>query len=661
MILIHGLYAIWIFLLFSLVNAKGFSPRVTKTISEYSVGLWSFDDSNTLLRTQDDSLAISFDAGEKWEKINETKEGVEWIYMDPFNGHDRAIAAPLVEPYFYMTDDQGKSWKLITIEDSEEESLIRGCEISTHPTNNEYLIATCSYCKEGEGGDMSDEHWFDKAYGSSDGGKSFSEIKTSLEGNEKSLYSIARCDFIKSSKDSDLGGNDASIICLYHYYDLAERDIKSTITESQLFLTTDWGKSVKEFDQFKDKTVDSYEVLKSHVVILTQGDRYNKMSFVDIWISNDLSTFQMAHLPTQLRHSVQEGISEDSIGRIVLPISRETNDDEKDKSSTSEILISDPQGFKFTPIKWTDMDQFGYISLAQPDFLKGTMIASFSPSFSDHDGKGKDQKSKRKAKISVDNGTTWANLKVVDPENADSFGCDITDPENCSLFPMLYELEDLTPSAGILMNNAFVTDGGRGDWGDQRTFISRDGGLSWRVAFNSSSLFAVGDFGNVIVSVPEYSEEDGDGISKFYYSLDQGKTWAEYQLGATIFSTWLINTTPDGSGSKFVLYGFSQTGITDPEYLTYAIDFSGAFDGKTCEDDKDFEDWNLAEGKCVNGVKYKYRRRKQDAQCLVGKVFEDLKLYETSTFLSHDDGQTTKKFDTKNENIVEAISNPYFN
>ena len=93
----------------------------------------------------------------------------------------------------------------------------------------------------------------------------------------------------------------------------------------------------------------------------------------------------------------------------------------------------------------------------------------------------------------------------------------------------------------------------------------------------------------------------------------------------------------------------------------YSIDFSNAFDGKTCEDDKDFEDWNLAEGKCVNGVKYKYRRRKQDAQCLVGKVFEDLKLYETSTFLSHDDGQTTKKFDTKNENIVEAISNPYFN
>ena len=110
---------------------------------------------------------------------------------------------------------------------------------------------------------------------------------------------------------------------------------------------------------------------------------------------------------------------------------------------------------------------------------------------------------------------------------------------------------------------------------------------------------------------------------------DRGKTWTEYELESIVHPRDLINTTPDGSGSKFILEGISQT-INGSESLIYTIDFSGAFDGKTCEDDKDFEDWNLAEGKCVNGVRYKYRRRKQDAQCLVGKGFEDLKLYETT-------------------------------
>ncbi|KOH00828.1 PEP1-like protein, partial [Saccharomyces eubayanus] len=314
MILIHGLYAIWALLIFPLINAEGFSPKVTKTISERSFTIMCFDDSNTLLRTQDDSLAISFDAGEKWEKVNDIKGNVDWVYMDPFNGHDRAIATPMNGSYFYMTNDQGKSWNTMFIE---KDSPAHYCQVITHPTNKDYLIATCSYCENQEGSDEDEQagddgttiidfsrgRCFDKTYGSSDGGKSFSEIKTSLEKNEKRVYGNARCDFIKSSKDSNLGDNDASIICLYQNTGFAENQLGLTITESQLFLTSDWGKSINEFDQFKDKAVGSYEVLKSHVVILTQGDRYNKMSSMDIWISNDLSTFQMAHLPTQLRHS----------------------------------------------------------------------------------------------------------------------------------------------------------------------------------------------------------------------------------------------------------------------------------------------------------------------------------------------------------------------
>ena len=124
------------------------------------------------LRTQDDSLAISFDAGEKWEKIKDIEENANQVYMDPFNRHDRAFVTPITGSYFYMTDDQGISWKTMNIKDSEVKSTPHSCHIVTHPTNKEHLIATCSYCekKESSGEASEGRRCFDKAYGSSDSG-----------------------------------------------------------------------------------------------------------------------------------------------------------------------------------------------------------------------------------------------------------------------------------------------------------------------------------------------------------------------------------------------------------------------------------------------------------------------------------------------------------
>ncbi|AJQ15672.1 Pep1p [Saccharomyces cerevisiae YJM1399] len=646
MILLHFVYSLWALLLIPLINAEEFTPKVTKTIAQDSFEILSFDDSNTLIRNQDASVTISFDDGETWEKVEDIEGEITWIYIDPFNRHDRAVATSMVEWCLYITNDQGKSWERITLPDSEENISRRGCYIETHPLNKNYFLAKCNYCEKTEADNDNEENsgdeegefeifnitrCTDKVFASNDGGKSFSEIKSSLERNENSAISISDCGFAKTGKDSDLESSDTSIICLFQNMQLIMDEFSSPYTESKLVLTTDWGKSLKEFDQFKDKVVNGYRILKSHMVVITQGDRYNDMSSMDVWVSNDLSNFKMAYMPTQLRHSMQGEIYEDAMGRIILPMSRERSDQEEDKGIVSEILISDSQGLKFSPIPWTANEVFGYINLYQPTYLKGTMIASLYPLSRrrNRKGKAKGVKNKGVTKISVDNGLTWTVLKVVDPDNADSFDCDITDFENCSLQNMFYTREGSTPTAGILMTTGIVGDGSVFDWGDQRTFISRDGGLTWKLAFDFPCLYAVGDYGNVIVAIPYNADEDDDPQSEFYYSLDQGKTWTEYQLETTIYPNELMNTTPDGSGAKFILNGFTLAHMDGTTNFIYAIDFSTAFNDKTCEEN-DFEDWNLAEGKCVNGVKYKIRRRKQDAQCLVKKVFEDLQLFETA-------------------------------
>nr|CAI6717344.1 ASN_HP1_G0046620.mRNA.1.CDS.1 [Saccharomyces cerevisiae] len=106
-----------------------------------------------------------------------------------------------------------------------------------------------------------------------------------------------------------------------------------------------------------------------------------KVSPMDIWISNDASTFQKARLPAQVRHVQMYGIYEDSIGRIIIPISTIFTDEKTNNQLPQKILISDSQGLKFLPVEWTINPHFGYIDIASPHFLEGTIIGSFHPSF----------------------------------------------------------------------------------------------------------------------------------------------------------------------------------------------------------------------------------------------------------------------------------------
>ncbi|GFP68562.1 VPS10 homolog 2 [Saccharomyces cerevisiae] len=621
MALFRALYIIWVFLLIPLSNAEEFTPKVTRTLSRYVFDIVNFDDSNTLIRAEEDSVEISFDAGENWKTIDEIEEPIESFVVDPFRGHDRAFAFVKTAPKFYVTDDQGKSWRPLTIPISEKASNYF-CDVTTHPIKKKHLIIRCDLLTIKDSGLM----YVGREIYTTNDGVSFSQVKPSF-GKIDGHISTARCDFIKSSEDSDLGGNDASILCLFRNTEYIE-STGSTIDKSELILSADGGETFKELVQFKDKVVSRYEILKHHVVVLTQDDMYNEMSSTDIWISNDVSTFQRAHTPTKIRHVNMGQIHEDSIGRIVLSVSRKRDDEDSNQPGAAEVLISDSEGLKFLPIKWIPNNQFGYINVAYPGFLKGTFFGSFHPfiEYSDRKRKYSRQKVREETKVSVDNGLTWSNLKVVDRENVDSFGCDVTKPERCSLHTYFYDLRNLRPSAGIMMISGIVGDGSEYDWNEEKTFISRDSGLTWRLVHNSTGLYTTGDLGNIIMYIPYRSNENGDVPSKFYYSLDQGKTWGEYDLIMPIYPYRLVSTISDGSGSKFILTGTSIT--EDPIFITYSIDFSAVFDYKSCEEG-DFEDWNLADGKCVNGAKYKYRRRKQDAQCLVKKAFKDLSLDET--------------------------------
>jgi hypothetical protein len=76
-----------------------------------------------------------------------------------------------------------------------------------------------------------------------------------------------------------------------------------------------------------------------------------------------------------------------------------------------------------------------------------------------------------------------------------------------------------SPAPGFVMGVGSI---GENLWNydDSDTFLSTDGGLSWRMAHKGAHKYEFGDLGSILVIVDD--EESTDVIR---YSLDLGSTW----------------------------------------------------------------------------------------------------------------------------------------
>ena len=670
-----------------------FIPKVVETKASTIVFLKPFDDSQSILKVEGNQLTITHDNGNTWEPIKDIDGAIAWAAIDSSFSHDRAFAISEYYDKFYVTDDQGFSWKSykLNIPGVDKDPEYAHCYINTHPTDKNYMLLQCTVCTAKSNEDLkrdilAKQSLSDlvKIYGtkghtkrecrlysllSKNGGKSFSVIDPPYERKENkgddndvndgsSLISGTECKFVKRTKDSEIETDGVSLICMYEDgVDPNDRNEKDPASYSnsrvtRMFLYKN-AKTFQKLDLFDDMMINDFEVLNSYVLVLTQDDKYNVYSPKKVWVSRDAENFQSAYIPTQIRFNrIQFEIYEDYLGRIILPVQRvelvqdgdfQDGDDDSGRSHghhgghhhnnahklvNSEILVSDSTGLKFSILNWGQASVSGFTALERANNIEGVMLGTFMPMGGDLRDLGSFDFGPGTTKITLDGGIHWQNLKVVDPDNKASYKCDISDSESCSILSIFPGTGVRIPTAGIMMISGVVSNDGHYNFEDQRTFISRDGGATWKMALDFPTLFATGDGGNIMVAIPFDPESDEDPQTEFYYSLDQGETWAEYQLDQPLIVTDIINTTPDGSGSNFMLSAFTFSSESMKfgsigEYFYYTIDFAEAFDGATCKD-SDMETMYLNGGNPVNGAKYSYKRRKLDSQCLVRKVYENL-------------------------------------
>jgi hypothetical protein len=571
-----------------------FHPKITKSEhGKFAEELTYFDDSPNIIVLRDKKLEISFDDGINFQKVKELeKHAILWVDLDPYY-KDRAFAFSEDKTHF-VTNDKGKSWSKFEIDT--EESELSYPSISINEQNRDLVLFEYYHC-------TTRRHCETRFYYSKNG---FKSNPTKLPIDAKT------CLFAKLDKLFE-PGKESTIYCT--------RDIKNShghITKSEILMSDDFFSSNKVVDpeSFQSGNILELVIDSTFLIAVIQSDKFNTKSRVRILISKDGEHFNEADFNVQSHNGVISFLahSPQSLFLAVMEYSSLSGE------SLTTLYSTDSTGLKFNKV----MERIHGSAIQNVQTIKGAWIVNVAEEGKDGDKDFLDivlGGGKVKSYHSFDDGKNWDLLKV---NNDDS--CKLSD--GCSLHlispnEMNGEGKFVTgPTPGILMGV-----GNKGKYiqkgvDNMKTWVSRDGGASWDLAIDQPCHFSFGDLGNIILAVPYFGEEHKP-VDILYYSLDQGKTWNEEKLERAIRPS-TVTTTTDGSSTRFVFNGL----IGDKESVFYTVDFSDAFDAKKCGD-SDFEEVYSRldeDGKpvCLYGFKEKFRRRKQDAKCLVRNLFEDL-------------------------------------
>ncbi|CDH10642.1 uncharacterized protein ZBAI_02428 [Zygosaccharomyces bailii ISA1307] len=666
---LYLIYVLWA-LKWSLASANSSkSPKVTKghvfssNVATFSLPFASdsFKDSDTLFFLFNDTLQVSYDNGKAWRVIEEIGSNISSFWID---GQERAFAKSFTQD-LYMTEDQGRDWRQIQNPCGLESRMV---SVETNPFDQNCMLLTC-----GEAIRMKDDllgewgHAESTVFISKDGGRKFEKLVEPvaprvtyrvISAKEKSYGT--RCHFAASSTQSTLQKD--WIYCIEEVEGHTQEQEQRTDYKRQIiFYSTDLGSSTETVEEFGEDLVLNLQILRSRIMVKTLEITSDNTSTPKVWISTG-DIFRLSSLPDSVS-SLAGSLFEDDLGGLFCSV-------EMIGSKEKHLVYSDPTGMNFSFVNLTLQDQQpSHIFLKKDEILKGAILANIRFLQSDRilvenesksesnsgswwskmvafmrklffNEKNKDligfeiESAKSVTKNSFDNGRTWSNLRVVDPSNAyaSRFECDLNDIKNCSLHESMTNSRFSTkdePTVGIMLTQGAVGNASSiADTKYTSTFISRDGGASWEIAFDSPMLYVFADFGNIIVAIPDLSYRLNAEYSKFYVSLDQGHTWDEHLFEEPVPANLVVFHS---SGLeiiiRFTTSSYEKDGTHFVQNIFYELDFSNVFDGEACNEE-DMETWYVAGGECVNGVRYSFKRRKQDAQCLVRKAVENIQHYE---------------------------------
>jgi len=577
----------------------------TDQIKEYYYlersGSSSGADETVVLLTNDRVVYVSHDQGKTWATPREL-EDVEVLAIYPNRFLNDAIYFLTAGTQVFYSKDRAQhihSFKAPGRPNTAHVQILR-----FHPKNADWLIwTTCA-----EGGLTCQPF----AYVTTHNGDSWSPL----------LRSVENCEFVWREERKV---SEQLVFCTQY----ANEDATGA---KQLVASDDW------FDHkvvhFKDML--NFATMSEFIVVAAKDAEDSQFLRVDASI--DGNTFADARFPSNFHvpHQTAYTVLDSSTHSIFLHVTVNSVMEQEYGS----IIKSNSNGTSYImSLNGVNRNGLGYVDFEKMLGLEGVAVVNVVSNIDAvQDGNSKILKTM----ITHNDGAEWS---LIGPPTTDAAGkanpCGGKTIDECSLHLHGYtERKDprdtySSPSAvGLMMGVGNIGASlGRKREGD--TYVSSDGGISWRPAKQGVYMWEFGDHGSLLVMVEEYSP-----TRYVYYSRDEGRTWTEYQFADADHAIDDITTVPSDTSRNFILWGRELTG--QGRAVTISLDFSGLTD-RQCNLDtpgtssSDFDLWEPSHpaneakglGNCLFGHVAQYSRKKTDADCYVGPQ-EFSKLYSIS-------------------------------
>jgi len=253
--------------------------------------------------------------------------------------------------------------------------------------------------------------------------------------------------------------------------------------------------------------------------------------------------------------------------------------------------------------------------------------------------------------VSFDDGGKWLPLLPPDKDSeGKEYPCKQADGRGCALhlffrgnaagYAPVYSTEKAT---GLILATGFVgpfaASEEQAETHGVATFLSRDGGWTWREIRKGVHTYEYGDHGAIIVlskmNVP---------TPELLYTWDEGSTWETVALSSpTKIENIIIQ--PNSTSTRFLVIGNPASDDSEAELIV--ADFAGLHtrvctgEDKAGKKESDYELWNprlplkyfegSTQGKtdCLMGRKVMYTRRKRLSKCFNGEQRERVEVMKT--------------------------------
>lgn len=240
---------------------------------------------------------------------------------------------------------------------------------------------------------------------------------------------------------------------------------------------------------------------------------------------------------------------------------------------------------------------------------------------------GEDKEKHIQTKISHNDGANWLYLAPPSKDaDGKSYKCSSSKGDDqCALhFHHYTEREDKDKSFSAESAVGFIAAHGNvgpalAGKDEADTFLSTDGGISWKSVKKGRWMWQFADQGAIIVLVQSTKDDKNAKTNMLSYSIDNGNTWKDYEFSKDKVSVLDMTSAEAGTSRNIVLWTRSEGG----KLATISVDFTGLSD-KPCKFDEnesksDYELWTpkhpSQNDNCLFGHVSQYLRKKVDKTC----------------------------------------------